>query len=801
MDQHSLDCLDFARVRELLAGYALCGLGRSLAEKITPTSRRELIARWLAQFAELKRFATDRGLPPFGGISDVRELVRRCAPPLRVSAEELARIGAALAGTHAVSQYLPRGAEDYPELGHLAQRIGDFQTIADRIARVIDERAEVRDDASPKLGRIRREIEACTQQVRVTIERLLRSPEVRRCLQYANHTLHNDRWVLPVKTEYRGRVPGIIHRHSDSGATIYVEPAAAVDLNNQITRLRSEEAEETARLLWELAHEVYLNADAILHTLDALAVLDLVAAKVRFAAAFEMRGPRLVDQPMLRLRQARHPMLVELVRRKRQDGEPAADIVPIDCRLGEDFDLLIITGPNTGGKTVTLKTVGLLALMVQSGLPIPVDEGSEFGVFERILIDIGDEQSLAQSLSTFSAHLKRQLEMLQRAGPNALVLIDELGAGTDPDEGSAIGTAILDELLRLGARCMVTTHIGALKNVPLTRNRAENACVEFDAQTLRPTYHLRIGEPGMSNAIAIAQQLGMPRRLVHASRNNLSRHARKLHQAIAGTIEAKRQAEQARKQAETAALDADKARSDADAARESLRRQQADFQEWVRNVVHLQPGDAVRVRNFDRDGRIVRMRLDLHRAEVDIGAFAVEVPLGDVLPPQAPAPPAPQPRPARYAPPRGPERTRRAPAGTSAAPASRPSGAARQEDRRPRPAPPPLTDEQLAALREGDAIYVKRFHRPGRLIRLNHPRRIALVAVGTLELEVPLDGLASADSPRARAPSPARNRPPRDRMPGSMSATADAKSDASDAPPPTAETPPATDGAPPVPPN
>ena len=523
MDTHTLECLDFFRLRELLAQYAFSALGRTLAGTITPVTRAPLVQRWFAQIRELQRYARESGLPPFGGLSDVRETVQRCAPPLKLTVEDMARIGDSLAATHAIAQYLQGVPEDSAELRQLGERVGDFSTIAERIRRVIDERGQVRDDASPKLARIRREIEVATQRIQAAVERVLHDPETRKLLQFPNYTFYNDRLVFPVRAEYRGRLPGIIHRSSDTGATLYVEPAQAVELNNEISGLRGEEAEEISRLLWELAHEVYINAEPIRKTLDSLALLDLIVAKVRFAEDFELRCPELTDQPQLNVRSARHPLLVELFRRRTPPGEKPEEVVPISYRLGDDFNLLIITGPNTGGKTVTLKTVGLLTLMVQAGLPVPVDDGSCFGVFKRVLIDIGDEQNMQQSLSTFSAHLQRQMDMLRKASDSVLVLIDELGAGTDPDEGSAIGRALLDELLGLGSRCIVTTHIGALKSFPLTRELAENGCVEFDNETLRPTYHLRIGEAGQSNAIAIAKRLGMPRRLIAAARKHTLR--------------------------------------------------------------------------------------------------------------------------------------------------------------------------------------------------------------------------------------------------------------------------------------
>ena len=313
MDPHALECLDFSRVRELLASYTRTGLGKSLAAHILPVTRAELIRRWLCQVLELQRLAVERGLPPFGGITDVREVVKRCAPPLRVTVEEMARVGDTLAGTHGIVQYLRDLPEGFPELTHLVERIGDFESITSRIRTVIDDRGQVRDDASPKLQRIRREIEHASSEIGETVNRLLRDPAMRRLLQYPNATFHNDRIVLPVRTEYRGRIQGIIHRSSDSGATLYVEPAQAVELNNQVSNLRLEELEETNRLLWDLAHEVHVNAETILKTLDALAVLDLIVGKVRFAEEFDLTCPEITDDATFNIRQARHTAADRLV--------------------------------------------------------------------------------------------------------------------------------------------------------------------------------------------------------------------------------------------------------------------------------------------------------------------------------------------------------------------------------------------------------------------------------------------------------------------------------------------------------
>jgi dsDNA-specific endonuclease/ATPase MutS2 len=345
------------------------------------------------------------------------------------------------------------------------------------------------------------------------------------------------------------------------------------------------------------------------------------------------------------------------------------------------------------------------------------------------------------------------MDMLKRANRSTLVLIDELGAGTDPDEGAAIGRALLDELLRRHCRCVVSTHLGALKGYALARKGVENASVEFDAITLRPTYHLRIGEPGNSNAIEIAQRLGMHPRVVAAARRNLARKGRALQQAIAGSLDSKREAEVARGRADSARREAEDARAGADAARARFEKQQADFQVWVSRVVHLRSGDSVRVRNFDRDGRIVRMQIDQQRAEVDVGRFTVEVPLGDILPPETPAPPprpvAPPPTVVAECKPRANRPRPPVPPAQQTQPRHQPRPPA--DDRHP-PAPP-LSDQQAGGLKSGDSIYVKRFRREGRVVRMNLAKRVASVSVGALEMELPFDGLSMPpETPRSAHP-------------------------------------------------
>ncbi len=630
MDGHTLDRLEFDRIRQMLAECAGSPLGRKLALRLKPASRESLIRQWLAQVVEMGVAAEAIGMPPVGGLKDVRDMIRAAVPPAVIEPDGLAELASSLDAANAVFAWSRKLPENVAELRSLASRLGDFKPISDRIHSIIDERGRIRDDATPRLARIRESIRTARARIQIVVDRLLRSPAVIKCLRYPDATFHNDRFVLPLAAEHRGRIRGIIHRTSDTGATLFIEPAEAVELNNAIVRLRQDETEEIGRILWDITHLVHLNESELLRTLDTLAVLDLIATKLRFARKYEMTCPDMGAGRTLRLRNARHPLLLHLQERQRAGGEEVRPVVPIDVRLGDDFDLLVVTGPNTGGKTVALKTLGLLVAMAQAGLPIPADAGATLPVYDDVMIDVGDEQSLQQSLSTFSAHLGQLLRMLQRATRNTLVLIDELGAGTDPDEGAAIGRAIVEELLSIGCHGMVTTHLGVLKSVAFTHPRADNAAVEFDVATLRPTYRLIIGEPGNSNALAIARRLGMPARIIAAARRYLPQQGHALRTAIDSTLATRRRAEQARSEAEAAQRSAEQARAAFEQQRAELERQRAEFAAWTRAMTQLKPGDAVHVRRFDRPGTVVRVQLHRQTAVVAVGAMEVEVHLTEL---------------------------------------------------------------------------------------------------------------------------------------------------------------------------
>ena len=638
MDSQVLEKLQFHAVRELLAARCRCRLGRELALRISPSGSPTMVNRWLDQVREMTASAETIGLPPLGSARDIRTSVEQSAQPAGLEPEALADVASTLEATGLVTQWGAQLPADAHLLRRLVDRVGDFTPVGRRIQEAIDERGQVRDLASPRLASIRATIAKARDQIDVAIKRLLRQSSVTRCLQYAGATFHNDRRVLPLKSEHRGRIDGIVHRSSDSGATLFVEPTEAVEMNNSIVRLGLDEHKEITRILGELSRLVHMNAEGILKSIEAIAVLDVLGAKVRYAKDYRACIPQVSEDGKLELIDARHPVLEKLFEDEAGEGGPVRKVVPIGVRLGDDFDLLVITGPNTGGKTVALKTVGLLALMAQAGIPIPAAAGSRVPVYRNVFVDVGDEQSIEQSLSTFSSHMSTVLSILQRAGRRTLVLVDELGAGTDPDEGAAIGRAVMEDLLRLGVTGVVTTHLSVLKAVAYTEKRVDNASVEFDVETLQPLYHVRIGEPGNSNALIIAERLGMAHSLVERAQSHLSDRHRALSRAIEGTLASRRRAERARADARKARLEAERRREDLERQTKAMEEARREHERWVAWINSLSSGDEVYVRSFERVGRIVRMQLHQQTAVVSAGALDFEIALRELAPPEAAAP-------------------------------------------------------------------------------------------------------------------------------------------------------------------
>ena len=520
LDLHSLDILEYPKVKTLLAGYSACSLGRAAVGTLRPLTEVAAVRTAVAETTELRELLERRGRLPLAGMTDVRPALGDdegiLEPPV------FRDIRNTLLAAVQFRQLFEEEADASPHLGALAYTLEDFSFLCETIDQVVAPDGSVRDDASPKLLQLRRKIEAISTRLRERAHGLTRSPALRSFLQTDTVSLRRGHYVLAVRTECKHQVDGIIYDRSQSGASVYVEPRELVLLSTELDDLRFEERREVSRLLRDLTLALRAERDAIIRTVDTLAHVDLTYAKARFSIDYQMAPPEVNDQGRLDVRHARHPILVRVLERG-ESPDPERRCVPISYRLGDDFDLLIITGPNTGGKTVSLKTIGLLCLMAQSGMHVPADPGSAFPVYENVLADIGDEQSIEQSLSTFSSHLTNIVRILALAHKRTLVLLDEMGAGTDPAEGAAIATALLDHLAALRAKTVVTTHIGELKAYAYRHELAQNAACEFDDATLRPTFRLLLGQPGSSNAIAIAERLGLSRPIVGRARSLVRR--------------------------------------------------------------------------------------------------------------------------------------------------------------------------------------------------------------------------------------------------------------------------------------
>ncbi|MHC4986000.1 MAG: endonuclease MutS2, partial [Planctomycetota bacterium] len=629
MDPQTLEKVEFGAVRHILTRFCRCGLGAGMAEHIGPSRNAEVIGRWLAQTTQMVEAVRDVGLPPTGGVADIAEALSRAHPGGGPSGADFAAISATLKAVGEVKAYLLALPESLAALTEMAEHIDDFGELISRIDAIVAADGRVHDTASDRLRRVRREITETSGRVGEVIRGYLRQPEGRKLRHGTNVTLHEDRYVLPVRTENRGRLPGVVHRTSGSGATVFVEPNACVELNNHLADLHDDERKEITRLLIELSVHVAAEAHSIDASVRGAVQVDLVSAKAQYAYQFDMVPPELSAEGPVELAQARHPLLIEQAAR---DADWSQPVVPIDIRLGSDFDILVITGSNTGGKTVTLKTLALLVVMAQSGMHIPTQRGCKLPIFQDVLIDVGDEQSLEQSLSTFGGHIVRIKKILHKAGPHSLVLLDELGAGTDPDEGGAIGQAILDELQHAKCLAMITTHLSVLKAYAFTHDRVDNASVEFDTKTLRPTYRLHVGTAGESHAITVADRLGLGDRVVRSARSHLSQRGQRFNKAIRATGTARRAAETARAEARQAELSA---QDQADAYETKLKQVDQlrnDFEAWLAHLPNLHEGDEIFVPSLKATARLVRLELHKQLAVVSTGAMQMEVPLKELVP-------------------------------------------------------------------------------------------------------------------------------------------------------------------------
>ncbi len=545
--------LELPKVLTRLAKYTSFSAGTELALALRPSPDFETVKRRLSETGEARRLLTMKPDVGLGGVHDVRPLAEAAVRGGTLLPQDLLDVRGTLIGARELRRTLTRLEDVFPGLAAIAAHIGDLPGLINDISRCIDaDRAEVTDHASPALAAVRRDLRDAFNRLQDKLQRVLTNPRNGPYLQEALLTQRGGRYVIPIKAEFKGRIPGIVHDQSASGATLFIEPLSTVELNNKWRELQLREEHEVQKVLRELSEQIGAEASTIIRDVAALAEIDLIFARARYADATrcvepQLRPPDSTGGGPIGLKQARHPLL-----------DPVT-VVPLDIVLEEGTRIVVITGPNTGGKTVALKTVGLLALMVQCGLHIPAADGSTLTVFPSIFADIGDEQSIEQSLSTFSSHLVNIQSFLGAVDDRSLVLLDELGAGTDPAEGSALARALLDHLHTRGATTFVATHYPELKVWGHGTPGAVNASVEFDAETLQPTYKLTIGLPGRSNAFAIATRLGLPDEIVTRARSMVAEGDLKTEDLLADIHRQRELAEAARQAAETAQSEAQQA--------------------------------------------------------------------------------------------------------------------------------------------------------------------------------------------------------------------------------------------------
>lgn len=519
MNKHH-KALELDKILTMLSKECACEDARTQALEIEPLSGKFEIEEALRQTSDAYMLSGRFGAPSFGGIKNMTGAFRRAEAGGVLNPSELLGIAQILRITRGVRSWRSKCSGIETSLDLLFERLSDNKYLEDKITSCIISEEEIADNASSTLYDIRRKMRIASQKAREILDKIVRSSTYQKYLQDAIITQRSGRFVVPVKAECRGNVPGLVHDTSSSGATVFIEPMGVVQANNDIRVLESKEAAEIERILYELSVEAGAHADTASESYNSLVELSLIFAKASLGYKMKATIPIINDRGQIDLKSARHPLL---------DPKKA---VPTSITLGKEFDTLVITGPNTGGKTVSIKTIGLLTLMAMCGLMVPAADNSEISIFSKVLVDIGDEQSIEQSLSTFSAHMTNIVSILKEANRSSLVLIDELGAGTDPIEGAALAVAILEKLRSKGAKIASTTHYAELKEFALKTKGVENGCCEFDVQTLRPTYKLLIGVPGMSNAFAISSRLGIEQDIVERASALVSEESRQFEDVV-----------------------------------------------------------------------------------------------------------------------------------------------------------------------------------------------------------------------------------------------------------------------------
>ncbi|RMD92524.1 MAG: endonuclease MutS2 [Calditrichaeota bacterium] len=519
--------LEFDKILNLLKERTISSPGKEKFDHLQLMTDLETIQRRLQEVAELRAILEYEKPFPLNFIADVREDLKKAKVPGNyLEPHSLVQIARTLSTAVQIKSYLVQRQNSYPNLYEHAKRIVDCKEIVNAIAAVIDfDNLEIKDDATPRLKHLRKEIHRLENSIRTVMEKWLRLCSQKGYLQEELITFREGRWVLPVKAEHKSRVKGLVHDYSASGATFFIEPLEAVEHHNEMLRMKAEEREEIKKILKEVTSLIRNESSSIENNVSILAHFDFIHAKAIFARDLNCNLPELNANNVIEIIRGRHPLL-----QLYKGGEEG--VTPLDIKIGEGFHTLVITGPNAGGKTVALKTVGLLTLMIQAGIPIPANPDSKMSVFQSIFADIGDYQSIEQDLSTFTSHMQRMNRILNEAGKESLVLIDEIGVGTDPEEGSALAVAILQELTKRGCTTIVTTHLGSLKNFAYQTEGVENGSLEFDIETLQPTYKFRLGIPGSSYAIEIARRMGIPENVLEDAQKLIGREKSQLQELL-----------------------------------------------------------------------------------------------------------------------------------------------------------------------------------------------------------------------------------------------------------------------------
>ncbi len=696
MDEHTLKVLEYEKIRGMLLAHTSCELGKERVRGMAPLIEAREVEQRQAETTEACAVLDDLGSIPLGGIHDVRQAVDRAARDAILQPAELLDIADTASSGRRLKFFFARYRSRYPLLNAICADINDFNALEQEIRVAINDHAEIADTASPELANIRTSMRTTQARLQDRLEHILHAGAYEKMIQEPVLVRRSDRLCIPVKAEFRHAFGGLVHDTSASGATVFMEPAAVLDLQNDLRELEANEKHEMERILTALSHLVRRRSNDLLSTLRALGLVDFIHAKAQFGRSLKAVPPKMNSEGRVNLKQARHPLL-------------QGDVVPIDVRLGEDFTTLVITGPNTGGKTVTLKTLGLLTLMAQSGLHVPADEGSEVAVFKQVYADIGDEQSIEQSLSTFSSHVRQIVKIVRQIGRSALVLMDELGAGTDPTEGSALARSVLEFLASRRARTVATTHYSELKEYAYSHPHVENASVEFDIESLRPTYRLLIGIPGSSNALTIAGRLGLPAEIIDRARESL----RPEHVEVEGLIrrieEDVRAARDDREAASAVAEDTEKVRKRLSQELEQTRQKRDEI------LTEAAAAASATVRKAEEEAKEILSRLrsqqrenrETSQATQSLKQLAQEV--------------------------RQTERVR--------------------EEQQPVPAAaaPALLDRPA---RKGDTVVVQPFGGRGTVIEVNSSDEEALVQMGAVRLTVPLSRVRAVNAP-APQPMPA----------------------------------------------